>query len=93
MYLKLTIFSVRQSLLLAFSSTITKFNKTYHPSSSRGDNAGDCAAFRYYRYRVAKQPVELNLMSIFETKVQKLISAKNEIFSVVDPEKLKESKK
>lgn len=84
--------SVRQCLLLAFSSTITKYNKTYHPSSSRGDNAGDCAAFRYYRYRVAKKSVNLNLMNIFETKVKKLISAKNEIFAVVDPAKIKECK-
>ena len=31
---------VTRSLLLAFSSTLTKINRTYHPSKSRGDNAG-----------------------------------------------------
>jgi len=46
--------NIRDSLLLAFSSTITKINRTYHPSTTRGDNAGDTAAFRYYRFRIAK---------------------------------------
>lgn len=50
---------IRRSLMLAFSSTITKINRTYHPSKSRGDNAGDSAAFRYYRYRIAPQSVKL----------------------------------
>lgn len=82
---------IRNSLLLAFSSTITKFNKTYHSSTTRGDNAGDSAAFRYYRYRVAPKPPCLNLIDIFSTKVKKLISAKQEIFSVVSHDKIDES--
>lgn len=45
--------SIKNSLLLAFSSSITKTNLTYHNSGQRIENAGDCAAFRYYRYRLA----------------------------------------
>jgi 16S rRNA G966 N2-methylase RsmD len=71
--------SIQNSLLLAFSSTVTKHNLTYHASSSRGENAGNAAAFAYYRYRVAKTPVELNLINSFENKVKKIISAKQEI--------------
>jgi DNA modification methylase len=70
---------VRNSLMLAFSSTITKINRTYHPSTTRGDNAGDSAAFRYYRFRVAPEPVELDVLASFITKVKKLIAAKREI--------------
>ncbi len=71
--------NIRNSLLLSFSSTITKINKTYHASSSRGDNAGNAAAFAYYRYRIAKEGVDLDLMNSFEGKLKKLIAAKQEM--------------
>lgn len=70
---------IQKSLLLAFSSGLTKTNLTYHNSKSRGKNAGDSAAFRYYRYRIAPEEVDLNLMETFETKVKKIINAKKEI--------------
>jgi 16S rRNA G966 N2-methylase RsmD len=75
--------NLRDSFLLAFSSTITKINLTYHPSSSRGDNAGDSAAFRYYRYRIAPAPVDLDVFATFTTKVEKLIAAKKEIGGII----------
>ena len=71
--------SVQKTLMLAFSSTLTKTNRTYHNSSSRGDNAGDSAAFRYYRYRIAADAVELDLFNSFSTKYKKIVSAKKEI--------------
>lgn len=71
--------NVRKSLLLAFSSTITKTNLTYHNSEQRNENAGDCAAFRYYRYRLAPRNVHLDLMNSFETKFKKVVNAKSEI--------------
>ncbi|MFZ4789882.1 MAG: DNA methyltransferase [Candidatus Competibacteraceae bacterium] len=71
--------SNRKTLLLAFSSTITKTNLTYHNSEQRNENAGDCAAFRYYRYRLAPRNVNLDLMSSFETKFKKIVNAKREI--------------
>lgn len=70
---------IQKSLLLAFSSSVTKINKTYHNSNSRGENAGDSAAFRYYRYRIANEEVDLDLMNTFETKFKKIINAKKEI--------------
>jgi len=71
--------NVRKSLLLAFSSSITKINLTYHNSGQRIENAGDCAAFRYYRYRLAPTKVELQLIQTFETKIKKVLNAKKEI--------------
>jgi 16S rRNA G966 N2-methylase RsmD len=71
--------NIRNSLLLAFSSTITKTNKTYHNSSSRDENAGNSAAFAYYRYRVAKEEVDLDVLKSFEIKYKKLASAKKEM--------------
>lgn len=88
---KVTDVHVRNCLLLAFSSTITKTNLTYHPSSSRGDNAGDSAAFRYYRFRIAPHPVSLDVMSSFKTKLKKLINAKKEIAPLINKKTIKDA--
>lgn len=71
--------NVRSSLLLSFSSSVTKTNRTYHNSSSRDENAGNAAPFAYYRYRIAKNEVHLDLMKTFETKFKKMFAAKKEI--------------
>jgi len=71
--------NIQQSLLLAFSSTITKINRTYHNSEQRNENAGDSAAFRYYRYRIAVNEVDLNVWNSYETKFKKVLNAKQEI--------------
>lgn len=81
--------SVKNSLLLAFSSTLTKINLTYHPSSSRGDNAGNAAPFAYYRYRIAKDKVDLNVWDSFVTKYNKIVKAKKEIENIITNETLK----
>src|SRR6185437_8072912 len=81
--------NVRSSLMLAFSSTLTKINLTYHPSSSRGDNAGDSAAFRYYRYRIAPKSVDLDVLKTFELKVKKLVAAKKEMGGIITKDTVK----
>ncbi|MEZ5082863.1 MAG: hypothetical protein R2750_05380 [Bacteroidales bacterium] len=45
--------NIRNSLLLSFSSSVNKFNRTFHYTVSKGGGGGDSAAFRYYRYRIA----------------------------------------
>lgn len=69
--------NIKISLLLAFSSSVNKFNKTFH--YTRSDGGGDSAPFRYYRYRIAPDPGQLNLLDIFETKFKKVYAAKEEI--------------
>ncbi len=76
----------KNSLLLSFSSTVTKINLTYHASKSRGINAGNAAAFAYYRYRMAKEPIELDVWASFNTKYKKLIKAKKEIEPLINSE-------
>ncbi|NIZ18707.1 DNA methyltransferase [Entomospira culicis] len=71
---------IRRSCLLAFSSSLTKHNLTYHPSKSRTPNAGDSAVFRYSRYRKAKNPVSLDLSKTYGHKLSRLIKAKEEIY-------------
>jgi 16S rRNA G966 N2-methylase RsmD len=81
--------TIRNSLLLAFSSSITKANLTYHNSGSRDENAGNSAVFAYYRYRIAKKTVDLDLMRTFETKFKKIIAAKKEVETKIDTETIK----
>lgn len=71
--------SIKQTLLLAFSSALTKTNRTYHNSNARSKNAGDSAAFRYYRYRIALNEVELDLFNTFTIKFKKIVAAKIEV--------------
>ncbi|MCC5944398.1 MAG: type I restriction enzyme HsdR N-terminal domain-containing protein [Bernardetiaceae bacterium] len=69
--------NIQKTLLLAFSSSVNKFNQTFHYTKSTG--GGDSAVFRYYRYRIAPKPGDLELMHIFETKIKKVINAKKEL--------------
>jgi len=69
--------NIKTSLLLAFSSSINKFNRTFHYTKSEG--GVDSAPFRYYRYRIAPDPGQLDLMDIFETKFKKVYAVKEEI--------------
>jgi tRNA G10 N-methylase Trm11 len=69
--------NVKNSLMLAFSSSLNKYNLTFHYTKT--DGGGDSAVFRYYRYRIAPAPDELNLWGIFETKFKKVIAAKRDI--------------
>lgn len=71
--------NIKNSLLLAFSSTLTKINLTYHNSSSRDENAGNAAPFAYYRYRIASDNIDLDILNSFTTKYRRLINAKKDI--------------
>ncbi|MDD5571847.1 MAG: type I restriction enzyme HsdR N-terminal domain-containing protein [Bacteroidales bacterium] len=74
--------NIKRSLLLSFSSSINKFNRTFHYTNSEG--GGDSGPFRYYRYRIAPFPGQLDLMDIFETKFKKVYAAKKEIQSKIN---------
>jgi DNA modification methylase len=75
---------IRDSLLLCFSSALNKFNLTFHYTRSGG--GGDSGMFRYYRYRIAPQPGQNALSSIFRTKFSKLLAAKREMAPIITPD-------
>lgn len=75
---------VRKTLMLMFSGLLTKFNLTYHQSSIRTEGGGDASAFRYYRFRLAPQPVELDVMKYFEIRLRKVMGAKNELRAFIN---------
>lgn len=70
---------VKKNLMLMFSGLLTKINLTYHQSSNRSEGRGNASAFAYYRYRLAPQPVELDVMKYFEIRLKKIVEAKNDI--------------
>ncbi|MFM6268829.1 MAG: hypothetical protein ACKPFA_20375, partial [Dolichospermum sp.] len=71
--------NIRNSLMLMFSGLLTKVNLTYHSSSVRTDGGGDSSAFRYYRYRIAPSPVDIDILTYFEMRFKKVVAAKKEM--------------
>jgi 16S rRNA G966 N2-methylase RsmD len=78
--------AVQKCLWLVLSSLVTKFNLTYHPSTTRGEGGGDSAAFRYYRYRIAPNPTHLDFRTYLAGRCRKVMAAKQEVGSRVDAE-------
>jgi len=72
--------NIRNTLLLMFSGLVTKANLTYHTgNTATKDGQGNASAFQYYRYRIAPFPKDVDIMTYFELRYQKIIAAKKEI--------------
>jgi DNA modification methylase len=71
---------LRDTLLLMFSGLLTKKNLTYHTSTiATKDGQGDASAMRYYRYRIAPNPIDVDTEKYFELRYKKILAAKKEI--------------
>jgi 16S rRNA G966 N2-methylase RsmD len=72
--------NVRESLMLMFSGLLTKANLTYHNNNQRpASGQGNASVFQYYRYRIAPQPVEIDIFTYFELRLKKIVAAKKEM--------------
>lgn len=72
--------NIRNSLLLMFSGIVTKANLTYHTgNTATRDGQGNASAFQYYRYRIAPDPKDVDIMKYFELRFQKIREAKKEM--------------
>lgn len=67
--------NIRKSLLLAFYNTVSICNQTFH-NTPKG---GGVFFVAYYRYRIAKEPANRNVIEVFEGKFERVIKAKKEI--------------
>ncbi|MBK1694322.1 DNA methylase [Chromatium weissei] len=76
--------SNRKSLLLMFSGLLNKINLTYHASEGRTDGRGNSSIFAYYRYRLAKHPAFIDLITYFDSRFKKVLNAKREIASKIN---------
>jgi 16S rRNA G966 N2-methylase RsmD len=71
--------NIQGTLLLMFSGLLNKVNLTYHASSGRSAGRGNSSIFAYYRYRIAKEPAFLDMMTYFESRYEKVLAAKQEL--------------
>lgn len=72
--------NIRNSLLLMFSGLVTKVNLTYHTgNTATRDGQGNASAFQYYRYRIAPDPKDVDIIKYFELRFQKITQAKKEM--------------
>ena len=69
----------RQGMLLAWSATLAKLNKTFLSAEGRAESRGGSSIFSIYRYKVAKNPVELPPWQTFEERALNVLSAKMEV--------------
>jgi hypothetical protein len=81
---------IREALLLMFSGLINKINLTYHSSAGRTEGRGDSSVFRYYRYRMAPTPAEVDTMKYFRSRLKNFLKAKKEL-TIIPPAKLAEA--
>ncbi|MGH9202035.1 MAG: DNA methyltransferase, partial [Vicinamibacterales bacterium] len=70
--------STRDLMLMAFSATLARINRTFLSARNRLQSRGGSAIFSIYRYKVAKEPVELPLWEQFSKRFAKLVDAKRE---------------
>ncbi len=71
--------SARGALLLAWSATLGKLNKTFLSARGRLESRGGSSIFSIYRYKVAEQVVELPAWGVFRERVMNVIAGKEEV--------------
>jgi adenine-specific DNA methylase len=71
--------AVRDLLLLAWSASLAKLNKTFLSAKGRAASRGGSSIFSIYRYKLAAAAVELPIWETFEGRVQNVLEAKREI--------------
>jgi tRNA G10 N-methylase Trm11 len=90
--LKEKVKDIRNSLLLAFSSTLNKINLTYHHSTYASENAGNSGPMLYYRYRLAPEYVDLDVLETYSKKYSAVVFAKRDIESKINDDTIKNLK-
>jgi 16S rRNA G966 N2-methylase RsmD len=71
--------NARQAMLLAWSATLTKINKTFLSAEGRAESRGGSSIFSIYRYKLAKDPIELPVWRTFHERSINVLKAKLEI--------------
>jgi len=74
----------RNGMLLAWSATLAKLNRTFLSAEGRAASRGGSSIFSIYRYKVAKEPVELLAWPTFEERARNVIAAKREIDHAIE---------
>ena len=70
---------VRDLLLLAWSASVAKLNKTFLSAKGRAESRGGSSIFSIYRYKLAAMCVELPIWETFKGRFMNVLAAKEEI--------------
>lgn len=69
----------RGALLLAWSATLGKLNRTFLSTKGRLESRGGSSIFSIYRYKLARSVVELRPWEVFRERVANVIEGKREV--------------
>lgn len=75
---------IRQAMLLAWSASLSKLNKTFLSAEGRVESRGGSSIFSIYRYKVAKSPIELPPLETFKERAKNIVNAKTEILRIIE---------
>jgi DNA modification methylase len=75
---------LRDLLLLAWSASVAKLNKTFLSAKGRAESRGGSSIFSIYRYKLAAQSVELPIWDTFQGRFSNVRAAKDEVLGVRD---------
>ncbi|MBI3823718.1 MAG: hypothetical protein HY289_13700 [Planctomycetes bacterium] len=70
---------IRDLLLLAWSASMAKLNKTFLSAKGRAASRGGSSIFSIYRYKLASAVVELPLWETYEGRFRNVVAAKKEV--------------
>lgn len=70
---------VRDLLLLSWSASVAKLNKTFLSAKGRAESRGGSSIFSIYRYKLAANSVELPIWKTFAGRFANVLAAKNEV--------------
>lgn len=74
----------KRGMILAWSATLTKLNRTFLSANGRAQSRGGSSIFSIYRYKVAKEPVELPVWETFKERAENIVKAKKEIDRIIE---------
>ena len=75
---------VRDLLLLAWSASVAKLNKTFLSAKGRAESRGGSSIFSIYRYKLAARSVELPIWETFRGRFLNVLAAKEEVLRLRD---------
>ena len=74
----------RDLLLLAWSASLAKLNKTFLSAKGRAESRGGSSIFSIYRYKLAARSVELPIWETFHGRFLNVLAAKEEVLQLHD---------
>jgi len=74
--------AIHNLLLLAWSASVAKLNKTFLSAKGRAESRGGSSIFSIYRYKLAGQEVELPIWETFRGRFLNVKHAKDEVLQM-----------